>query len=580
MASVLLNLLIFLPLVGGAVVWLLPERKASLAPRIALCIGLLTLLFALALWPAVEPARLAGESVADWIRVGESNPSGDLVRGVLIRFHIGLDGISAPLVMLTALLVPLSIACGFAAIKHRVREYYAWMLALTGGMFGVFAARDLMLFYVFFEFTLVPLYFLIGIWGGPERRFAANKFFLYTFVGSVVTFAGILYLAVRAAALSGSDVVRFDIDLLSSIGGLTPSEQSFLFIAFFCGFAIKVPFFPFHTWLPLAHTEAPTAGSVLLAGVLLKLGTYGFLRFSLPMVPAGAIAWAQFMGILALIGIIYAALVCWVQTDVKKLIAYSSVSHLGFCMLGMFSLLPVGLSGSVLYMINHGISTGALFLVIGMIYERYHTREMDELGGLARQMPILASFLILFVLSSIGLPGLNGFVSEFTVLLAAYNSAVLGPIYGVIGASGILLGAIYMLYMTGKILFGPLKEPKGTPDLSAGLTRDLNRREIAILAPLAVAVVLLGVYPRIITDKLDPALRDQILNRLNDPLEEWKQLRAAAASPAGAVSPAGAEEIGAETVFRPSGASHSFAIPDPGLAPRANHLRPFGTLGD
>ncbi|MCH8805137.1 MAG: NADH-quinone oxidoreductase subunit M [Planctomycetes bacterium] len=580
MASVLLNLLIFLPLVGGAVVWLLPERKASLAPRIALCIGLLTLLFALALWPAVEPARLAGESVADWIRVGESNPSGDLVRGVLIRFHIGLDGISAPLVMLTALLVPLSIACGFAAIKHRVREYYAWMLALTGGMFGVFAARDLMLFYVFFEFTLVPLYFLIGIWGGPERRFAANKFFLYTFVGSVVTFAGILYLAVRAAALSGSDVVRFDIDLLSSIGGLTPSEQSFLFIAFFCGFAIKVPFFPFHTWLPLAHTEAPTAGSVLLAGVLLKLGTYGFLRFSLPMVPAGAIAWAQFMGILALIGIIYAALVCWVQTDVKKLIAYSSVSHLGFCMLGMFSLLPVGLSGSVLYMINHGISTGALFLVIGMIYERYHTREMDELGGLARQMPILASFLILFVLSSIGLPGLNGFVSEFTVLLAAYNSAVLGPIYGVIGASGILLGAIYMLYMTGKILFGPLKEPKGTPDLSAGLTRDLNRREIAILAPLAVAVVLLGVYPRIITDKLDPALRDQILNRLNDPLEEWKQLRAAAASPPGAVSPAGAEEIGAETVFRPSGASHSFAIPDPGLAPRANHLRPFGTLGD
>ena len=305
--------------------------------------------------------------------------------------------------------------------------------------------------------------------------------------------------------------------------GGSAGEQSLLFIAFFCGFAIKVPFFPLHTWLPLAHTEAPTAGSVLLAGVLLKLGTYGFLRFSLPMVPDGAVAWATFMGWLAIAGIIYGALCCWVQTDVKKLVAYSSVSHLGFCMLGMFSLLPIGLSGSVLYMVNHGISTGALFLVVGMIYERYHTRQIDQLGGLGRQMPIMAFFLMLFVLSSIGLPGLNGFVSEFTVLFAAYNSPTLGPIFGVFGASGILLGAIYMLYMAGQLLFGPVKEPSGTPDLSAGLTRDLNGREIAILTPLAVVVVLLGVYPRLITDTLDPALETQVMQRVIAAVESSNQ---------------------------------------------------------
>jgi NADH-quinone oxidoreductase subunit M len=398
-----------------------------------------------------------------------------------------------------------------------VREYYAWLLFLTAGMFGVFAARDVLLFYVFFEFTLVPLYFLIGIWGGGDRRYAANKFFLYTFAGSVITFSGILYLAARAAALAkaagGGFLVSFDLLRLSSVA-LTTDEQILLFAAFFAGFAIKVPFFPLHTWLPLAHTEAPTAGSVLLAGVLLKLGTYGFLRFSLPMVPEGAVYWAQAMGWLAVIGIIYGALCCWVQQDVKKLVAYSSVSHLGFCMLGMFSLVPVGLSGSVLYMINHGLSTGALFLCVGMIYERYHTRDMNQLGGLAKQMPILAFFLMVFTFSSVGLPGLNGFVSEFTVLFAAYNSPVLGPLFGALGATGILLGAIYMLYMAGKVLFGPLQEPHHTPDLAAVGTRDLNAREIATLAPLAVLCLVLGVAPRIITDPLDPALQTQVMQRV------------------------------------------------------------------
>ncbi len=518
MSALALNLLIFLPLLGAVAVWLLPREKEDLAPGLSLFVGLVTGVLGLGLWLGVplDGTSLIGESAATWIAAG-----GDGAGGVTIRYHVGLDAISAPLVALTALLVPLSIACSFNSINTRIREYYAWMLALTAGMFGVFAARDLLLFYVFFEFTLVPLYFLIGIWGGPERRFAASKFFIYTFVGSVVTFAGIVYLAIRGAGGGGLD---FDLLRLSQLN-LSAVEQSWLFVAFFCGFAIKVPFFPLHTWLPLAHTEAPTAGSVLLAGVLLKLGTYGFLRFSLPMVPAGSTEWAEVMGVLAIAGIAYGALVSWVQSDIKKLVAYSSVSHLGFCMLGMFSFEPVGLSGSVLYMINHGLSTGALFLVVGMIYERYHTRQIDQLGGLARKMPVMSFFLVLFVLSSIGLPGLNGFVSEFTVLLAAYKSSVLGPWYSVLGATGILLGAIYMLYMTGCVLFGPVNEPAGTPDLSTGLTRDLNTREIAILAPLAAACVLLGVAPRLVTDSLDPAIERQVLSRVAPQVSELRVAR-------------------------------------------------------
>jgi NADH-quinone oxidoreductase subunit M len=524
-----LNLLIFLPLVAAVLVWTLPERRESLAPKLALAVGCVVLFAGAWLWPRLPAAMgdrgagaLVGELKADWIAVGNRDGTSEaattLTNGFVLRFHVGLDAISMPLIALTALLVPLSIWCSFTAIRKRQREYYAWLLALTTGMFGVFAARDLLLFYVFFEFTLVPLYFLIGVWGGPERRYAANKFFLFTFTGSVLTFAGILYLALRAAQIDHCSVIDFDLLRLSalSLKQLTTAEQSLLFLAFFAGFAIKVPLFPLHTWLPLAHTEAPTAGSVLLAGVLLKLGTYGFLRFSLPMVPAGTLEWARVMGGLAVAGIIYGALCCWVQRDVKKLVAYSSVSHLAFCMLGMFSLVPVGLSGSVLYMVNHGLSTGALFLVVGMLYERYHTRDLDALGGLARQMPILAFFFVLFVLSSIGLPGLNGFVSEFAVLLAAFNSEVLGRWYGALGATGILLGAVYMLYATGKLLFGPVKEPAGTPDLSAGLKRDLTLREIAILTPIAILVVVLGIAPRLVTDTLDPALQTQVLARVQE----------------------------------------------------------------
>jgi NADH-quinone oxidoreductase subunit M len=524
MESFGLNLLIFLPLIAAVVIWTLPQRRETLAPKLALAVATAVFLVALALWArlpaAADAKRLVGESKTTWIAAGTRDVATGVLRsGVTLRYHVGLDAISTPLVVLTGLLVPLSVWCSFAAIRTRVREYYAWLLALTTGMIGVFAARDVLLFYIFFEFTLIPLYFLIGIWGGPQRRYAASKFFLFTFAGSVLTFAGLMYLGIRAAQIDQVGVLDFDLVRLSSLalgdGGLSRHEQVLLFAALFCGFAIKVPLFPLHTWLPLAHTEAPTAGSVLLAGVLLKLGTYGFLRFALPMTPAGALHWTRVMGALALAGIVYGALCCWVQRDVKKLVAYSSVSHLGFCMLGMFSLLPVGLSGSVLYMVNHGLSTGALFLVVGMIYERYHTRDLDQLGGLARRMPVLAFFFMLFALSSIGLPGLNGFVSEFTVLLAAFNSPDLGRWYGVIGATGILLGAVYMLYAVGQMLFGAVKQPEGTPDLSTGLAVDLTRREVLILTPLAVAVVLLGVYPRLITDPLDPALKTEILARVD-----------------------------------------------------------------
>jgi NADH-quinone oxidoreductase subunit M len=532
MGQFLLNLTIFAPLVAAVVVWTLPQRREHLAYPIALWVGLGTGAAAILLWLAMPAAgantrsvmhptgetpipNLIGETKWTWVEAGDlvrlaEDAEPATINSVVIRYHVALDAISGPLFALTGLLVPLAVACSLTSIRERVREYYAWLLLLTTAMFGVFASRDVLLFYVFFELTLVPLFFLIGIWGGPERRYAASKFFIFTFVGSVLTFAGIVYLAIRGAA---GGIVDFDLVRLSSLN-LSLTEQVWLFVAFFAGFAIKVPFFPLHTWLPLAHTEAPTAGSVLLAGILLKLGTYGFLRFSLPMVPEGAEYWAAAMGALAVAGIIYGALVSWVQSDIKKLVAYSSVSHLGFCMLGMFSFLPIGLSGSVLYMINHGLSTGALFLVVGMIYERYHTRQMSQLGGLARQMPIMAAFLVIFVLSSIGLPGLNGFISEFTVLFAAFNSGWLGPVFGALGATGILLGAIYMLYVTGQVLFGPVKEPPHTPDLSTGLTRDLTRREIAILTPLAVMCVVLGVAPRFVTDSLDPALQSQVLARL------------------------------------------------------------------
>lgn len=439
-----------------------------------------------------------------------------------ITFSLGIDSISLWLILLTSLLTPLSILGSFKYIKTREPEFYAWLLILYGAMLTCFCARDVVLFYLAFEFTLVPMFFLIGIWGGTDRRKAAVRFFLYTFFGSVFLLAAVVYTGYLYYASKG--VWSFDLETLYAFGATLPTNtQILIFLGLLCGFAVKIPLFPVHTWLPLAHTEAPTAGSVLLAGILLKLGTYGLIRISLPMFPDATLALAPWLAITCIVGIIYGALISWVQTDMKKLIAYSSVSHLGFCVLGMLALTQEGMVGSIMYMINHGLSTGALFLVVGMIYERYHTRSMDEISGLARQTPVLASFAVLFVLSSVALPGLNGFVSEFLVLIGTFTSGQslgtthavfhgnLGPYYAVVATTGVILGAVYLLYWTGRVVFGPLKEPAHDASTPHEPVKDLSFREWCVLSPLAIGVIVLGVYPQPVLD----SLRQPVINIQN-----------------------------------------------------------------
>ncbi len=515
-------MLIFSPLIGVVFLMLIDRTDYKRLRFMALVTSLATLVLAVVAALEFRDAANAfsGGGWADYHLEAETSWIGDAsgASRVDISYHVGIDGVSLWLMMLTAFLMPLAVWGSFSSIRDRAREYYVLMLLLEVGMLGVFCAMDLLLFYVCFEFTLVPLYFIIGIWGGPQRRRAANKFFIYTLSGGVLIFAAVLYLAYYAYAYGPNQVFTLDMQELTRMGqsyAIPFDVQWWLFIAFAAGFAIKVPFFPVHTWLPLAHTEAPTAGSVILAGVLLKLGTYGFFRLSLPILPDASVAFAPLMATLAVLGILYGALCAWVQTDVKKLVAYSSVSHLGFCMLGLFSLKMAGVTGSLLYMVNHGLSTGALFLVIGMIYERYHTREMGKLGGLAKPMPWMAFFLVFFTLSSIGLPGLNGFVGEILVLLGTatsgstadtYPPGPLGFGYAVPAALGIILGAVYMLTMCRRILFGPLREPPNTPDTKHGLTRDLTLRERLVLAPIAIACVLLGVWPKPLIESMQPAI--------------------------------------------------------------------------
>lgn len=530
----ILTVIIFSPLVGAILLWLPPYGDDRSVRRSAMFYSLVTLgltLLALVRFYDIAPQH-ANESpeyifsrTIPWIfnEAHEATSTDDAAAmdAIDISYRVGVDGISIWLLALTSFLIPLAVWSSFTAIKERVREYYSLLLLLQVGLLGVFCSLDLLLFYVFFEFTLIPLYFLIGIWGGPERRRAASKFFIYTLAGSVLTFAGVVYLAYYSYTTLG--FITLNIEELSKLGQegfLTYNMQWWLFMAFAAGFAIKVPLFPLHTWLPLAHTEAPTAGSVILAGVLLKLGTYGFCRLSIPILPDASRRLAPYVAVVAIIGIIYTALAAWVQRDVKKLVAYSSVSHLGFCMLGLFSLKVAGVTGGVMYMVNHGLSTGALFLVIGCIYERYHTRDIHEIGGLAKPMPWMAFFLVFFTLSSIGLPGLNGFIGEFLVLLGTATSlskadgrpaGTLGYAYVIPAATGIILGAVYMLWMCQRLLFGPLKEPANTPDTSSGLTKDLTRREIGILAPIAICCVVLGVYPKPMLDTFDVAIRQHIL---------------------------------------------------------------------
>lgn len=465
-----------------------------------------------------------------------------------LTFSYGIDAIALWLVMLTTFLMPIVMLGSLTAINHRFREYYFWLLMLEAAMIGVFVATDIIFFYVCFEFTLVPLYVLIGVFGSTQRLRAAAMFFIYTFAGSMLTLAGVLYVAWYSSRLTGS--WSFDIQTLySAAQAMSPTQQGWVLASLLAGFAVKVPIWPVHTWLPLAHTEAPTAGSVVLAGVLLKLGTYGLLRFALPMCPAAVVTYAPYVGIVAVVGILYTALICWVQKDIKKLIAYSSVSHLGFCVLGLFALDSDNLGGvgSVMYMINHGLSTGALFLCIGMIYERFHTREMALMSGLGRVMPVWGFFMVFFVMASVGLPGLNGFVGEFLTLMSAFvsPSSVLGVEYASFAALGLIFGAIYLLYMTGKVVFGPLKVPAADHGHDAGdghghnEVADLNRREIITLTPLAIGCLVLGLLPYPVLESLEAPV--EAMAARAKLIAQQQQVQVVDAQPAADVEVAGTE---------------------------------------
>jgi len=406
------------------------------------------------------------------------------------------------------------------SISARVKEYLFFMLLLETGMLGAFVALDLFLFYVFWEVMLVPMYFLIGVWGGPRRIYAALKFVLFTMAGSLLMLVAIIYLATRNSQVT--QVLTFDLLKIYNLQ-LPYEEQIWLFLAFALSFAIKVPLFPFHTWLPDAHVEAPTAGSVILAGVLLKLGTYGFLRFAIPLFPEAALAAAPFIIALAVIGIVYGAMVAMMQADLKKLVAYSSVSHLGFVMLGLFAFNLQGIQGAIYQMLNHGLSTGALFLIVGMIYERRHTRMIDDFGGLWKPMPIFSAFFLVVTLSSIGLPGLNGFVGEFLILLGSFQAS---PFWTAGAASGVVLGAIYMLWMFRRVVFGPLSRPENQN------LKDIGAREIAILIPILILIFFMGIYPRPFLARMQPAV-ERIIQRIESKKEAIPLVRGVAQSAEG-----------------------------------------------
>jgi len=414
------------------------------------------------------------------------------IRSYGITYHFGIDGICLLLVLLTTFLTVVCVLSAFSAIQTRVKEFMIAFLFLETGMIGALVSLDLVLFYVFWEVMLVPMYLLIGIWGDPKRRiYAAVKFFIYTMVGSVLMLVAILALYFIHGKATGQ--YTFDVLELYKFG-VPLGAQYWLFGAFALAFAIKVPMFPFHTWLPDAHTEAPTAGSVILAGVLLKMGTYGFIRFAIPLFPNAAVKLLPLVSVLALIGIIYGALVCLMQEDLKRLVAFSSVSHLGYVMLGMFAFNTQGVQGSIYQMLNHGISTGALFLIVGIIYERRHTRMIADFGGLSKVMPVYAAIFMIVTLSSIGLPGTNGFVGEFLILLGAFKART---IYGVLGATGVVLGAAYMLWMFQRVMFGELKNPENLK------LQDLNRREIVYMVPMVILIFVMGIYPKLFFKKMD-----------------------------------------------------------------------------
>jgi NADH-quinone oxidoreductase subunit M len=481
----LLTAVTFLPAVGALVVTLLPRRLVA-AHRVAgIVVTLLTLALSLPLWFRFDgdSADMQFEELHRWMPT------------LGVGYHIGVDGISLLLVLLTTFLTPIALASAWHAIEDRTKEFVITMLLLETGMLGVFVSLDLFLFLVFWEAMLIPMYLIIGVWGGGNRIYAAVKFVLYTMVGSALMLVAILSLYYRHGAATGI----YTFDLLTLVRWVIPPgpAQNLMFLAFALAFAIKVPLFPFHTWLPDAHVEAPTAGSVILAGVLLKMGTYGFLRFCLPLFPDATFTFAPVVFALAVIGIVYGAWVSTVQPDLKKLVAYSSVSHLGFVMLGLFTLNQQGLVGGVIQMVNHGLSTGALFLMVGMIYERRHTRLIAEFGGLWKVIPAFSALFLVVTLSSLGLPGLNGFVGEFLVLVGAFQ---VNRTLAAVATTGIIFAAVYLLWMYQRVVFGDV-----THDENRRLT-DLTPREWALLVPVLLFIVWIGVAPAVFTGKTESTI--------------------------------------------------------------------------
>jgi len=479
----MLSWVVFLPLVGVPVLIAWRRMSDETARWIALVVTLATFLLSLGVLGRFDgslPGFQLTQSVS-W------------VGSLGIRYEVGVDGVSLFMVLLTAFLMPLSVLASWK-IESNVRLFMASMLLLETGMLGTFVALDLLLFFLFFEAILLPMYLIIGAWGGERRVYAAIKFFLYTMAGSALLLVAILFLYFKANSALGHPT--FDFTQIGSVARQLPvTTQRWLFLAFFVAFAVKVPVFPLHTWLPDAHTEAPTAGSVILAGVLLKVGAYGLIRFNLGLFPSTSVHFATAVEILAVIGILYGAVVALIQTDLKRLVAYSSVSHLGFVVLGIFAFTDQSMTGSVLQMVNHGLSTGALFLLVGMIYERTHTRDLAKMGGLSQQMPWLTGAFLFTAFASAGLPGLNNFVGEFLVILGTF---AVHRVFGALAAGGVVLAAIYLLWSYQRLADGPISEEnRHLPDVSL--------REVAILVPILTAILVFGVYPKLLTDRIEPA---------------------------------------------------------------------------
>jgi len=480
----LLSVILFTPLVGAILLLFVSGKSQNAIRWIANLVTLAGFLVSLPLWFLYDPDGAAYQFVerVPWI------PS------VGANYFLGVDGFSVLLLLMTTMMGFIAVLSSWTAIQDRVKEYYIFLLLLQAGMIGAFVSLDFLLFFLFWEVMLVPMYFLIGIWGSDNRLYSAIKFFLYTLVGSVVMLLGILALYFSFHAATG--VYSFDVTQYQA-HDFPVDLQWWVFLAFFLGFAIKVPMFPFHTWLPDAHTDAPTAGSVILAAVLLKMGTYGFIRFSLPILPDGTNAFVPMVVVLSIIGVVYGALVAMAQTDWKRLVAYSSVSHMAMVMLGLFALNPLGITGSMVQQLNHGISTGALFLLVGVVYERRHTREISEYGGLSKVMPIYAAIFLLMTMSSIGLPTLNGFIGEILILQGVFSVNIA---WAAVAATGIVLGAAYMLWLYQRTMFGKVDNPK-----NEHLT-DLSLREVCTFVPLIILAVWIGLYPSPIIDRLTPSV--------------------------------------------------------------------------